>query len=294
MDTMHQLTTIFCQIDDFCNEFDTHVAHFSLPAPEPTQKHGHSCGLSDSEIMTILVMFHMIRFRDFKTFYCGYVQRYCRSDFPGLPSYERFIVIMKRAIFPLLIFTQLRSGKRTGIYYIDSSCLPVCHLKRSKRHKVFDEIAQYGKTSVGWFFGLKLHIVINDQGQLVAFKMTQGNKHDAAEAVSLLKNLAGLTFGDKGYIGKKIFETLLAKGMKLITRKRKNMKEKMLLDGYEKQLLNQRGIIETVIGHLKYHYQIWHSRHRSVLNAMTHLTAALTAYVIEPLKLSAIKRLANP
>jgi len=293
MNVTHQLTTIFCQMDDFCNEFDKHTASCLLPAPAPTHHHGPVCGLTVSEIMTILVMFHMIRFRDFKTFYCGYVQQYYRREFPGLPSYERFIVIMKRAIFPMLIFTQLQSGKRTGIYYIDASGLPVCHLKRSKRHKVFEDIAKYGKTSVGWFFGLKLHIIVNNEGQLIAFKITKGNKYDATEAVSLLKNLSGLTFGDKGYIGKKIFEELLLNGMKLITRKRKNMKEALTLTEYEKQLLNQRGIIETVIGYLKHHYQIWHSRHRSILNAMTHLVAALSAYVIEPLSISAIKLLSN-
>ena len=225
--------------------------------------------------------------------YCGYVRQYCRREFPGLPSYERFIVIMKRAILPMLIFTQLHTGKSTGVYYVDSSCLPVCHLKRSRRHKTFEEIAEYGRTSVGWFFGLKMHIVVNNQGQLMVFKITQGNKHDVGEVVSLLEGLSGLSFGDKGYIGKKIFEELLSKGMKLITRKRKNMKQNVPLSAYEKQLLNQRGIVETVIGHLKHHYQIWHSRHRSVFNAMTHLTAALTAYVIEPLSISAIKLLAN-
>ncbi len=71
------------------------------------------------------------------------------------------------------------------------------------------------------------------------------------------------------------------------------MKEKLDLSSYEKQLLNQRGIIETVIGHLKHYYQIWHTRHRSIFNAMTHLIAALAAYAIEPLKLSAIKLIAS-
>ena len=51
----------------------------------------------------------------------------------------------------MTLFTQLKSGKRTGIYYIDSSCLPVCHTKRSKRHKIFETIAECGRTSVGWF-----------------------------------------------------------------------------------------------------------------------------------------------
>ena len=253
-------------------------------------KRGPKAGLGISEIMTILIMFHEVRFRDFKRFYTGFLEVYWRNYFPHLPSYSRFITLMKRAIFPMTVFTQLKSGKRTGIYYLDSSCLPVCHLKRSRRHKTFDQIAQYGKTSLGWFFGLKLHIVTNDCGELMAFKITQGNRSDSQEATFLLRQPKGLAFGDKGYISKKIFDVLFSQGLKLITRKRKNMKI-MPLSDYERQLLNQRGIVETVIGYLKYHYQIGHTRHRSVLNAMTHLVSALAAYAIEPLKISAIKRL---
>jgi hypothetical protein len=289
---MHQLVSIFCEIDDFCNELDKHCEHYLLSGPAKG-KRGPACGLSISEIMTILVMFQMSRFRDFKNFYTGFLAFYHKSCFPALPGYERFVNLINRAIFPLTIFTQVKAGKQTGIYYIDSSCLPVCHIKRSKRHKTFDSIAEYGKTSVGWFFGLKLHIVTNDRGELLAFKITRGSRSDNQEAAPLLKSLKGLAFGDKGYIGKKIFEQLLNGGLKLITRKRKNMKDKDVLSSYEKQLLNQRGIIETVIGHLKHCYQVWHSRHRSIINAMTHLVAALAAYAIAPLRLSAIKLLAN-
>jgi hypothetical protein len=294
MDIIHQLTSIFCEIDDFCKEFDNYFQHKLLTGPTKGAR-GPKCNLSISEIMTILVMFQMIRYRDFKTFYCGFLEKYWKDCFPGLPCYARFIELKKRAIFPMTLFTQLKGGKRTGIYYIDSSCLPVCHLKRSKRNKVFDGIAEYGKTSVGWFLGLKLHLVTNDKGELMAFKLTKGNRHDSAEAASLLGALKGLAFGDKGYICKKLFDELLNKGLKFITRKRKNMKAKMQLNAYEKQLLNQRNLIETVIEHLKHHYQVWHTRHRSVINAMIHLLAALAAYAIEPLKLSAIKLLAkNP
>jgi hypothetical protein len=164
-------------------------------------------------------------------------------------------------------------------------------LKRSKRHKPFDASAQYGKTSVGWFFGLKIHLVINHQGELIAFKITQGNRHDSAAAQSLLESLRGLAFGDKGYLGKKLFEILMTKGLKLITRKRKNMKESLKLSNYEQQLLNQRGIIETIFNCMKHKYHIWHTRHRSVINALSHLMAALAAYAIEPLKLSAVRLL---
>ena len=289
MDMAHQLTTIFCQIDDFCKEFDSHAEH-KLLTGLPISRRGPKSKFQLCEMMTILVMFHQVRYRDFKTFYTGYVLKHWREYFPHLPSYTRFISTMSNAIFPMTLFTQLHAGKRTGIYYIDSSCLPVCHLKRSKRHKVFKEVADYGRTSVGWFFGLKLHIVVNHHGELMAFKITRGKRSDSQEAVPLLQKLKGLAFGDKGYIGKKIFDELFGTGLKLITRKRKNMKPQKL-SRYEQQLLNQRGTIETVIGHLKFHFQVWHTRHRSMLNAMTHLIAALAAYSIEPLAISAIKSL---
>lgn len=291
MDIANQLVSIFCEIDDFCKELNNYAQHHLLPG-NVKGKRGPAPGLAESEIMTILVMFQMVRFRDFKTFYCGFLQVYWSSYFPNLPSYQRFIDIMKQVIFPLTLFAQLNRGKRTGIYYMDSSCLPVCHLKRQRRHKVFNALAEFGRTSVGWFFGLKLHLVTNNQGELIAFKITKGNCHDSKAVDSLLNSLKGLAFGDKGYICKKLFDSLLQKGLKLITRKRKNMKPAEL-DSYEKQLLNQRNLIETVIDHLKHHYQIWHTRHRSVINAMTHLVAALVAYTIEPLKLSAIKLIAE-
>ena len=252
---MRQLISIFCQIDDFCKELNNYSKDYLLTGLNNTAR-GPACSLAISEIITILVMFQRSKFRDFKNFYTGFLGIYHQSYFPKMPSYERFISIMNRVLFPMTIFTQIHAGKRTGIYYIDSSCLPVCHLKRSKRHKTFDAIAEYGRTSVGWFFGLKLHIVTNDQGELLAFKITKANRNDSKEAGPLLKFLQGLVFGDKGYLGKKLFDELLAKGLKLITRKRKNMKEDLNLSSHEKRLLNQRGIIETVIGHLKHHYQV--------------------------------------
>lgn len=124
----------------------------------------------------------------------------------------------------------------------------------------------------------------------MAFKITSGSHSDVKAAEPLLLNLQGLAFGDKGYIGKDLFDRLLKKGLKLLTRVRKNMKKKSM-SSIEMQLLDQRGIIDTVIGHLKHHYQVWHTRHRSMIHAMTYLMAALAAYAIEPLTMSAIKLL---
>ena len=286
-----QLTRIFCQVDDFCKELNQYQRANLLPdLTRNAGSRGQKCCLSDSEMMTILVFFQSSCFRNFKHFYIDFLCRYWKKEFPNLPSYNRFIEIMNRVIFHLTLFPQINLGKKTGIYYIDATCLPVCHIKRSKRNKVFKDIAEYGRTSVGWFFGLKLHIVINEKGELIAFKITRGNTHDVSASEFLLKSLQGLAFGDKGYISKKLFSQLLDKGLKLITRTRKNMKP-IDYTKFEKQLLDQRGIIETVINHFKHHYHVWHTRHRSVFNAMTHLMAAIAAYVIEPLKISAIKLL---
>lgn len=286
----HQLISIFCEIDDFCKELDKNISESLLSAPVKGNR-GPNCSVSISEIMTVQILFQMVGYRNFKTFYTGFLTQYWSHYFPTLPGYVRFVELMPRSIFPLTLFTQLNCGKKTGIYYIDSSCLPVCHLKRSRRHKTFDTVAQYGKTSVGWFFGLKIHLVVNHNGELIAFKITQGNRHDNTAGQSLLASLRGLAFGDKGYIGKKLFEVLFEGGLKLITRKRKNMKEPLNISAYEQQLLNQRGIIETIFNCLKHKYHIWHTRHRSVINAMAHLMAALAAYTIEPLKLSSFKLL---
>jgi Transposase DDE domain len=285
-----QLVSIFCEIDDFCKELDKNISSSLLTSPTKGRR-GPPCCLSNSEIMMIQILFQMVGYRNFKTFYTGFLLIYWKQYFPKLPSYQRFVELINRTIFPLTLFAQFKSGKKTGIYYIDGSCLPVCHLKRSRRNKVFKAIAEYGRTSVGWFFGLKVHLVINNLGELIAFKITKGNVHDGAAAKSLLSALEGLAFGDKGYIGKKLFDELLKKGLKLITRKRKNMKEKLTISDYEKQLLNQRNLIETVFDNLKHNYHIWHTRHRSMLNAITNLMAALAAYTIEPLRLSAFKLL---
>ena len=220
----HQLTVTFCKIDDFCKEFEENIASRLLVDAMRLDNRGPNCCLSVSEIMTILVMFQTIGFRNFKTFYLEFLRPYHKDCFPNLPSYQRFVELIPRALLPLAVFAYHYGGDQRGIYYIDSSCLPVCNLKRQKRHKTFKTLAQFGKTSVGWFYGLKLHIVINDKGELIAFSISKGNCSDSKSAPGLLRGFKGLAFGDKGYIGKKMYENLLEKGLKLITRKRKNMK----------------------------------------------------------------------
>lgn len=275
------LITLFCLVDDFCNEF--------YPKWEKTliaqgiKKRCRPSHMTPSEVMTIFIYFHVLRFRDFKTYYTRYVKLHLRSCFPFLPSYSHMVNLLKTILVPLGIFMQLLRGEKTGIYFIDSMIVKVCHIKREKRHCVFKGLAKKGKSTIGWFFGFKLHLVINDKGELMAFKLTAGNVDDRKPVPDLVKQLVGKLFGDKGYISQELFETLFQKGLQLVTRLKSNMKNK-LMPVMDKILLRKRALIETVNDQLKNISQIEHTRHRSLWNFMVNLLGALAAYALQPKK----------
>ena len=244
---------------------------------------GPACGLSESEIMTIVVLYHGSRYRYFKNFYNGVVRTFLKLAFPGLPTYERFIALKPRILVPLTMYFASISGKKTGLYYIDSTALAVCNNKRIARHKVFEGLAARGKTSMGWFFGFKLHLVFNHVNEIVAVKLTPGNVSDATPVPSLVKGLTGKLFGDKGYIGKKLADMLLRQGLALMTRVRKNMKSlPMAIE--DKILLNARNMAETIIGNIKAFSSLNIPKHRSITNAFIHTIAAITAYQLNPIQ----------
>ena len=176
-------------------------------------------------------------------------------------------------------------GKPTGISFIDSTSLKVCHNRRIYSHKVFKLYAARGKNSVGWFYGFKLHLVINDRGEICSFYLTAGNVDDRNIGIidSLCRELWGKLFGDRGYISKALFERLYRQGIQLITRLRKNMKN-VLMDMGDKILLRKRAVIESVNDFLKNICQVEHSRHRSIPNFLVNLLAAISAYSFLPHK----------
>jgi len=200
-----------------------------------------------------------------------------------MPCYEHFVALQKSAFVPLVFFLVSHLGSKTGLYYIDSTALPVCDNHRISRHKVFAGLAQRGKTSMGWFFGFKLHLVFNNCHEIVALKLTPGNVHDTTPVPALTRDLTGKLFGDKGYIGQKLAEDLLRRGLTLFTRVRRNMKS-LPLSLEDKALLNARNMAETIIGQIKEFSSLNLSRHRSVINAFVHIIAAITAYQINPFK----------
>ncbi len=274
-------TSLFCQIDDFCQSFEPLLQqHLLKDQTRPSRN--RAAKLSTSEMMTIVIGFHQARFRDFKKYYLLLFTELKRL-FPGLVSYTRFVQLMPRLFLPMTAFALSQRGKCSGISYVDSTTLQVCHSKRINRNKVFRGIAQRGRSTKGWFYGFKLHLVINDCGELLSFQVTPGNTDDRKPVKELAKSLWGKLFGDKGYISASLAQELLEKGTQLITSVRDNMKNK-LMSLEDKALLRKRSIIETVNDQLKNISQIEHTRHRSPMNFMVNLMAGLIAYMLKPNK----------
>lgn len=272
---MNSLLELFVHVDDFWQEFRP-IWHEHQLASGQRQRLRDS-QLSESEIMTLVILFHQAQYRNFKAFYLGYVRRYLKREFPALVSYKRFVALMQRIGVPLFVYLQVCMGRCTGISFVDSTPLRVCHNRRIPRHRVFDGWAARGKTTMGWFYGFKLHLIVNEQGELIGFRLTPGNIDDRKPVPDLAKRLFGKLFGDKGYLSTPLRDELREQGVELITSIRRNMKPQ-LLALQDKLWLRCRSIIETITDQLKNISQIEHSRHRSVDNFFVNLIAGLIAY----------------
>ena len=284
MQYLNLITEIFVSIDDFYQEFTKEMAKRQLCATK--KKRNRAFTMSPSEVMTIMVLFHLSNFKSIKHFYLFYVREYLKAEFPRTVSYNRFTELMQSVLFPLTIYLKTQQmGRCSGISFVDSTPLRVCHNRRIHSHKTFAGIAQRGHCSIGWFFGFKLHVIINDKGELLNFVITQANTDDREPLVAgkMLKNIWGKLFGDKGYLSKQLFETLFVSGIHLITKIRNNMKN-TLMNVNDKILLRKRALVESVNDELKNICQIEHSRHRSFVNFLTNLLAGLTAYTFLPKK----------
>ena len=272
------ITALYCCLDDFCKVFGDWEAHRLIPSPGTRQRTGK---LSRSEMLFIVVLFHLSPFKHFKAFYLYGIGHQHRACFGDLPHYDRFVSLVPRLFVPLMVLLHSLGGEQTGVYFADSTKLAVCHNRRIHRHKVFDGLAARGKTSMGWFYGLKLHLVINHKGQVVALRVTPGNTADSAVLDEMTRHLAGKLYADKGYIGRELFKRLWRRGLHLITNIRRNMRNH-LMPLADKVMLRKRLLIETVLDILKCEMGLEHSRHRSVMNAMVHVLSCLVAYAFRP------------
>ena len=280
---MDSLLELFCDVDDFCQEFEGAWQNQLLSAGKIQRKRSRSLSLSES--MTILIHFHQSHYRDFKAYYRDYVRERLRGEFPGLVSYTRFVEFIPSVLIPLCVYLRQKCfGTCTGLSFMDSTSLAVCKNPRIHAHKVFAELAKRGKTSTGWFFGFKLHLIFNDRGELLNLMLTPGNVDDRKPVPKMVRKLFGKLFADKGYLSKKLLEELLRTfNVQLITGIRSNMKNR-LMPLMDKLLLRKRAITETIIDQLKNISQIEHSRHRSPINFLVNLLCGLIAYCHQPKK----------
>lgn len=276
------LLEMFYDVDTFCMRMTKQAKSYQLGSGV----RGPQASLWVSEIMTILIHFHQSHYRDFKAYYIEHVCEHLRGEFPGLVSYTRFVELLPSALAPMTLYLLSRMGQTRGIAFIDSTPIPVCHNKRIFHHKVFEGLAARGKSSMGYFWGFKLHLVVNDQGELLSFLLSPGNVDDRKPVPTLTKHLWGKLFGDKGYVSQPLFEQLFDRGIQLITmpKKKKKSPETRLLPLLDKVLARKRSIIETINDQLKNVSQIAHTRHRSPTNFLVNLIGGLLAYTFQPKK----------
>ncbi|MDD4958334.1 MAG: IS982 family transposase [Gallionella sp.] len=257
------LHKLFCDIDDFCAVF--------IPEWQRTRLLNGRCKRNTPKMLC------ESGYRTLKWFYTKHLAQNLKGEFPNLPSYNRFVELMSEILEPLTAFMQSRCGQSRGIAFVDSTPLRVCENIRIPRHKTFKELAGRVKSSTGWFYGFKLHFMVNDCGEILSFCLTRGNVDDRTPVPNLVKRLIGKLFGDRGYVSKKLTELLAKQNVELITTLKKNMKPKVIA-AFDKLILRKRSIIETINDQLKNTFNLEHSRHRSLRNFVVNAIACLIAY----------------
>ena len=279
MITGDKVIELFCMADYFCKFFDRMVAKYTFKSAVKRSHHRNST-MSKAEIMLIMILFHDSNYRCLKHFYQERVCKHLRHLFPKVVSYNRFVELESEVAVPLALFIKkVLLGKCTGISFVDSTPLRVCRNQRIHIHKTFKGIAQRGKCSMGWFFGFKLHLICNEKGELLNFMITPGDIDDREplKYEAFMEFIYGKLVGDKGYIGKELFQRLFVNGIQLVTKLKSNMKG-ALMSVSDKLLLRKRAIIETVNDELKNFAQVEHSRHRWFDNFIVNMLGAIAAY----------------
>lgn len=282
----NDITALFCFVDDFIETLSINSTSQKIVGPK---KRGPKPRMSLSERVTILLLYHTSGYDCFKHYYCDKILREHGRDF-NLVSYQQFVKLIPSAMPIVVGLLKCMLKSCTGTSFVDSTSIEVCKAYRINRHKTFDGLAARSKTTKGWFFGFKLHLVIAPTGELIKVKFTPGNKDDRKALDEMTDGLFGKVCGDRGYIGKDFSAKLANKGIQMITRLKKGMKN-MLMDMEDKMLLLKRSLIETVIGKIKFLGKFEHSRHRSVCNAFVHMAASLVNYQLQDDKPSVISLL---
>lgn len=270
---------IFCSLDDFVKACEKTVDGKLIGKLSPQSV--HTPGLCDSEIACVELLYHLSGYKCFQYYYQQAVEQGPLKDyFPKAPSYNRFVQLKPRVLPLMILYLNLcRVGWLCGLYYADATSIAICHNRRIGSNRVFFGKARRGKTSMGWFYGFKLFLVVNVYGEIIKVMFATGNVADnnTEHMLKLFNKLKGVVFADRGFINQAAFEQLLSKGLQVVTGIKSNMKNK-LMNFNHKLLLRKRGMIESINDILKTVCDIEHTRHRSPINALLNVFAALCAY----------------
>jgi hypothetical protein len=274
-----KLIEIFCEIDDFVLACEKMCSTKLIGSNSPQSVNKPS--ITYAEMLCIEILYHHSGYKCFQYYYEQVVLKGAlKTYFPKAPSYNRSVQLKPRIVMLVILYLQCcRLGHLCGLYYAGSTSLSVCNNRRIHSHKVFKMQAVRGKTSTGWFYGFKLFLVVDAFGQIVKVAFTTANTADnnLKQMLKLFGNLQGLVFADKGFINNAATQQLLQRGLHLVTGIRANMKNKLMLMSH-KLLLKKRGMTESVNDILKTVCDMEHTRHRSPVNAIINVFAALCAY----------------
>ena len=276
------IISLFCDIDDFFLDAEKQMTSEDTDLDTP-ERRGRPRSLHTSEVMTILVSFHHSGYRSFKHYYQKHVCRYLRWAFPNLVSYNRFVELTSEVYELVSAYLQVRYVKCDGISFIDSTAIAVCRNRRIVGHRVFAKEAGRGVNTLGWFYGFKLHLIVNREGELLSAQLTPGNTNDRKPVRKLTQGLFGKLYGDKGYVSGSLSEALKTRGICLVSKVNKNMASQALSD-FDARMLKKRMCIESVIEQLKHQSQLEHTRHRSFVNFQVNVFSALIAYTYQAKK----------
>ena len=201
---------LFCEIHDFFLKYEKWVSTQCLPETTPLETRGHPRKLHPSEGMTLLIAFHQSGYRTFQHFYLKHVCLYWCAEFPNLVSYSRFVQLKAEVLEMLNIYLAANLGTCSGVSFVDSTRVRVCDNKRISSHRVFAGKAERSKTSMGWFYGFKLHLILNNTGELLDVALTPGNTDDRKPLWGMSGgSLHGSLYGDRGYISKILYRKAL-------------------------------------------------------------------------------------
>ena len=274
------IIALFCEVDDFFLAYERwKTTHCLAKEASARETRGRPRRLHPSEVMTLLIAFHQSGYRTLKHFYEKHVCVYWRGEFPHLVSYSRFVRLQAEVLTVWVSYLSATLGECSGLSFVDSTRLRVCDNKRISSHRVFAAEAERSKTSMGWFYGFKLHLSITEKGDLLDVALTPGNTDDRRPLRKFAERLHGSLYADRGnHISKDLREELRKQGVNLVYKVRKNMNPRFPLSVADEVLLKKRMLIESVIRILKTQTQLEHTRHRSFKNFQVNVVSALIAY----------------